>query len=135
MSVIRRLGPFGLLPGKRILLVEDDAMVAMLLEEALAEAGASILGPVGTVEAALGLITVAEAQGGIAAAVLDLDLNGFSALPVADRLAALRVPILFATGYGEGCQRGHHAAVPLLLKPFQPAVLVGVLGALVGVQP
>lgn len=44
--------------------------------------------------------------------------------PVADRLAALGVPFVFATGYGEGCDRGLHVAAPLLAKPFDPAALI-----------
>ena len=49
---------------------------------------------------------------------------------MADRLAALGVPFLFATGYGEGCDTGGHAAAPVLHKPFDPEQLVAAVEAL-----
>ena len=48
-------------------------------------------------------------------------------MPVADRLTALGVPFLFATGYGDGCDRGRHAAAPTLAKPFDPESLIALV--------
>ena len=70
------------------------------------------------------------ADGGISAAVLDINLDGQRVEPVADRLAALGVPFLFATGYGEGCDTGGHGAAPILDKPFAPERLVAAVEAL-----
>jgi CheY-like chemotaxis protein len=107
------------LEGKRILVVEDEVLVSMLLEDELRDAGATVLGPAPSVGDALRLAEAAAADGGLSAAVLDINLEGQRVWPVADRLAALGVPFLFATGYGEGCDTGGHAA-PVLHKPFDP---------------
>ena len=114
----------GKLSGERVLVVEDEALVAMLLEDELRDAGATVLGPAACVDAAMRLIDGAAAEGGLSAAVLDIDLQGTSVTPVADRLAALGVPFLFVTGYGEGRDTGGHAAAPVLPKPFDPEWLV-----------
>jgi CheY-like chemotaxis protein len=114
---------------KRILVVEDEALIAMLAEDELLEAGARVVGPAATVGEALRLIEGAAADGGLSAAVLDIKLAGDAVRPVADRLAALGVPFLFATGYGEGCDTGGHAA-PVLHKPFDPHQLVVTVEAL-----
>ena len=116
--------PRPMLRDKRILVVEDEALVAMLVEDELLEAGAKVVGPAASVDEALRLIETAAAEGGLSAAVLDIDLAGEAARPVADRLAALGVPFLFATGYGVGCDTGGHAAAPVLHKPFDPHGLV-----------
>ncbi|SDC73934.1 response regulator [Belnapia rosea] len=112
------------LTGKRVLVVEDEALVSMLIEDQLLDAGASVVGPVGSVDDALRLIEQTTFDGGLNAAVLDINLNGMPVSPVADRLAALGVPFLFATGYGEDGERGVYAAAPVLEKPFDPDALV-----------
>jgi DNA-binding response OmpR family regulator len=117
------------LRGKRVLIVEDEALVAMLVEDSLLEAGAEVMGPAASVGEALLLIEGAASDGGLNAAVLDINLAGEAVSPVADRLAAMGVPFLFATGYGEGCDTGGHAA-PLLQKPFEPRTLVTTVEAL-----
>jgi DNA-binding response OmpR family regulator len=114
----------GKLSGKRVLVVEDEALVAMLLEDELRDAGAEIVGPAASLGHALRLIDRAAADGGLSAAVLDIDLQGTAVTPVADRLAALGVPFVFVTGYGEGRDTGGHAAAPVLPKPFDPEWLV-----------
>jgi CheY-like chemotaxis protein len=112
------------LQGKRILVVEDEAIVAMLLEDVLLDAGARIVGPAVSIGDALELIETVMADGGLSAAVLDIDLDGKVVTPVADRLAALGVPFLFATGYGESCDTAGHRASPVLHKPFIPHELI-----------
>ena len=94
------------LAGKHVLLVEDKPLVPLQAEDELRDAGATVLGPAVSVGQALRLIGMAVADGGISAAVLDINLDGRHVRPVADRLAALGVPFLFATGYGEGCDTG-----------------------------
>jgi DNA-binding response OmpR family regulator len=115
---------------RRILVVEDEAMIAMMLEDDLVEAGATVLGPVATVAAAIRLIEEAIADGGLHAAVLDLNLGGERAKPVADRLASRGVPFLFATGYGVGCDTGGHDSKPMLHKPFSAEQIVSIVGDL-----
>src|SRR4051794_41934647 len=108
------------LRGRRVLVVEDEALIAMGMEEGLAEAGAEVVGPACSVDEALNLIERAACDGGLSAAVLDINLEGVAVAPVADRLAVLGVPFVFATGYGKGCHKGLHKAAPVLAKPFDP---------------
>jgi CheY-like chemotaxis protein len=112
-----------MLRDKRVLVVEDEALVALLIEDGLLDQEAKVVGPASSVEQALRLIDGVMAEGGLSAAVLDVNLNGEAVLPVADRLAALGVPFLFATGYGECCNTGGHVA-PILSKPFDPSMLI-----------
>jgi DNA-binding response OmpR family regulator len=112
---------------RRILVVEDEALVAMLVEDALLEAGFAVVGPAATVREALALLDEGKPQ----AVVLDLNLAGETSTPVADELAARGVPYVIATGYGAaGLPPGHHDA-PVLAKPYDPGDLVAVLRRLV----
>jgi DNA-binding response OmpR family regulator len=114
----------------RVLVVEDEALIAMLVEDALLEAGAKVL-VAASVADALRLVDMAAGDGGLSAAVLDINLGGEVVMPVADALASLGVPFLFTTGYGEGCDRGQHAAAPMLEKPFGPQDLIAAMGTIV----
>ncbi|MBL6080480.1 response regulator [Belnapia sp. T18] len=118
------------LTGKRVLVVEDEALVSMLVEDTLLDKGAKIVGPAATVYDALRLIDEAQVDGAVDAAVLDLNLGGEIAIPVADKLCASGIPFLIATGYGENCDTGGHMAAPVLPKPFDPDVLVTAVTAL-----
>jgi len=117
---------------KRILIVEDEAVVAMLVEDGLLNAGAKVVGPAASVGEALQLIDGVAAGGGLNAAVLEIKLNGETVRPVADRLTAIGVPFLFATGYGKDCNTGGHTA-PMLQKPFGPEMLITAIEALASV--
>ena len=112
------------LQGRRVLVVEDEALVAMMMEDGLLDAGAEIVGPACSVSEALGIIERTVFDGGLSVAVLDINLEGAAVFPVADCLAAHGVPFVFCTGYGEGCDRGTHVAAPVLAKPFGPDALV-----------
>lgn len=116
------------LQGRLILVVEDEALVAMLLEDALADAGCRILGPAPSVEQALALLKHDRPD----AAVIDLNLGGETSAPIADVLAALGIPFLVATGYGaEGLPPGHESAM-VLTKPYDPTELIESLSILCG---
>jgi hypothetical protein len=87
----------------------------MLVEDELLGAGAEVVGPAGSVSDALQLVGVAASEGGLSAAVLDINLEGEAVKPVADILAALGVPFLFATGCDDGhCNTGGHGAALVL---------------------
>ncbi|SDD21667.1 Response regulator receiver domain-containing protein [Belnapia rosea] len=118
------------LTGKRVLVVEDEALVSMLIEDELRDAGAEVVGPAISVDDALRLVETAATAGGISAAVLDINLDGQHVAPVADQLAALNVPFLFATGYGANYDVGGHGAVPVVQKPFDLEQLVATVEAL-----
>ena len=112
-----------LLQGCRILLVEDEPLVAMLLEDVLQDAGAIIMGPAATVSEALVLAAGARPD----AAVLDLNLAGETCLAVADVLADAGVPFLVATGYGGDAPLARHTGVQVLQKPYEPNALIEAL--------
>ena len=130
MGMRNSLDRQSMLGGKRILVAEDEAIVAMLVEDELLEAGAEVVGPAGSVNEALQLIGAAARKGGLSAAVLDIDLAGATVEPVADRLAGLGVPFLFATGYGAGRVAGGSPDAAVLYKPFGQRALIDAVEAL-----
>jgi CheY-like chemotaxis protein len=100
------------LAGKRVLIVEDEHIIAIDLAHELAAAGAKIIGPVATVGAALDLIASTDPDG----VILDLDLRGKIAFPIADALANRHIPFIFSTGYD--CEiPARHTNVPRVTKP------------------
>ncbi len=108
---------------KRILVVEDEALVAMLVEDALADAGYDVLGPATTVSEALALLGRERPD----AVVLDLNLAGESSTPVADTLAQRGIPYVIATGYGASALPPGHERAAVLAKPYDPTELAAVL--------
>lgn len=119
------------LQGLRVLVVEDVALLAWRVCEVLADAGAKVVGPVPDVPGALALLDMSVVD----AAVLDMNLDGETADPIADRLVTQGVPFLFLTGYAWGDMEGRHAARPALDKPVRPAALVRALADLAAGQP
>jgi CheY-like chemotaxis protein len=101
------------LNGLRILLVEDEALVAVMVEDMLADLGARVVGPASTVAQGLAL-AAAEA---LDAAVLDVNVRGEPITPLADVLRRSGVPMVFATGYGEAPD-GQHQDTLVLEKPY-----------------
>jgi PAS domain S-box-containing protein len=124
----------GRLTGRRVLLVEDELLVAMEMEEALRDLGCEVLGPAATVEEALRL---AQSEAGrIDAAVLDINLAGRPSFPVADLLAGRGVPVVFATGYGDLPDGRSAGATNLLLrKPLGRGELEGALSRMLTTVP
>lgn len=102
-----------LLAGKRVLVVEDEALVAAMTADMLRDLGAEVIGPAPTVAAGLERI----AAGGIDLAVLDVNIRGARITPVAEALRAAAIPFVFATGYGEGAAALGFDA-PILDKPY-----------------
>jgi hypothetical protein len=118
--------PAAALAGRRVLVIEDEPLVALELESELAEAGAIVLGPVGTLEAAARLI---EAEA-IDAALLDANLGGRPVDALAAALAARGVPFAFASGYGPSGLPAGVRDRPLLGKPFGAAALLALVAGL-----
>lgn len=114
------------LAGVRVLLVEDEAMVALLIQDVLEELGCITVGPAARVSAALALMDTRAVD----LAVLDVNLGGEKVFPVADRLAERGVPFLFSTGYGVAGLERRHQGRPVLPKPFDPDQLGPALLAL-----
>ena len=100
-----------------MLVVEDEAFIAMMLEDMLNDLGYDVLGPVATCAQALAVL---RKQGPPDAAILDINLGGESVYPVAEVLRERRVPFLFSTGYGEGAVPDRFNEVERLNKPFEP---------------
>lgn len=114
--------------GRRILVLEDQMLIAMDAVEVLLEAGAAFADSAATVEEGLAFLDRAPPN----AAVLDVDLgNGMTSLPVADALQARGIPFIFATGYGEATAAPiRFRAVPVIAKPYTPEVLTAAVAAL-----
>jgi len=105
--------------GRRILIVEDELLIGMLLEDMLVELGYQVAGSASRVEDALKLASETELD----AAILDVNLHGKEIYPVADVLAGRKIPFLFATGYGERSLPSAFRQRPTLQKPFQQETL------------
>lgn len=104
------------LGGRRIFLVEDEALVLMLLEDILTDLGCTIVGPAERLADALAV--AADPSAAIDAAVLDVNIRGEAVFPVAEALAARGVPFAFATGYGAAGLPEAWRDRPVLPKPF-----------------
>ncbi len=115
------------LSGRRILLVEDETLVSMVIEEALRDLGCAIVGPVGTRDQALALAKAEPLDG----ALLDVNLAGEPVYPVADALFSRGIPFAFVTGSGQGGIAARYATMPTLVKPFQLSTVERVLGQIV----
>ncbi|MCQ8186005.1 response regulator [Parvularcula maris] len=112
------------LRGLRVLIVEDEAFVAMALEEGFEKAGAEVVGPAATLAEAT---EYAEAEK-IDAAVLDIDLAGLDVFPAADILRRRGVPFVFQTGHGQRRElAADYPEVKVCKKPVSPKALVEVV--------
>ena len=98
-----------------MVVVEDETMVAILLEDMLAELGCEVLWTAHRVNKALDLVSGSTPD----AAVLDVNIAGDEVYPVADALAARGVPIVFTTGYGARGLADSWRDRPIVQKPFQ----------------
>jgi len=101
---------------RRVLLVEDEMLVAWLIEDMLADLGCAVIGPASSVNQAL--------------AMIDLNLDGQMSYPVADVLAAHGVPFVISTGYDKDTLPDDYRARPVLQKPMQRSELSDALAKL-----
>lgn len=100
----------------RILIVEDEMLVAMLIEDTISDLGHQIVGPAMRLETAL---EIADGED-FDFAILDINLAGKQSFPVADRLTARGIPFMFASGYGAAGLIEPYQEAPVLQKPFSP---------------
>lgn len=109
---------------KRILLVDDEALVALAAEDILISEGYDVVGPADRLESALRLANCEALDG----AVLDINLAGDYVWPVADVLSARGVPFVLLTGFGKGLDLPPSCRlIPLLTKPVRPPELAAAL--------
>jgi CheY-like chemotaxis protein len=115
------------LDGLRVLVVEDEMMVSMLIEDMLGDLGCKVIGPASRLDEAMELANAVELD----CAVLDVNLGGQPIFPLADLLRERGAPFAFATGYGDAGLRDVDKGSPVLQKPFREGDLARVLGELV----
>ena len=117
-----------LLAGRRVLVVEDEPIIAMALEDMLVDLGCEVVGPAATLAQAQALAESAA----IDAAMLDININSGRSYVIADELRRRAIPFAFATGYGEeGIENGGGDA-PVLQKPYRQGQVEEVLRRLLG---
>lgn len=109
------------LVGRRVLVVEDEGIVALDMESLLQDHGCTVIGPAATIRRALDLIASEDPD----LAVLDLNLKGESALPIASALNERDIPFVVVSGYGRMLS-GHPDLkdAPLLDKPVNHQALI-----------
>jgi PAS domain S-box-containing protein len=105
--------------GRRVLLVEDEALVAMMIQDFLTESGHSVIGPISRASEAL----QAAKEGDFDTAILDINLGDGMVYPVADILSARGVPFIFVTGYEADTVDDRFSDVPVLQKPIERQML------------
>lgn len=118
------------LNGRRVLIVEDESLVAMLLETILEDMGCTPVGPASSVDEGLAMATDAP---DLDAALLDVNVAGRQVFPVAAALKARGVPFVFSTGYGEGGLPEEWRGQATVQKPFTEAAIRQALMAAMGV--
>ncbi|KAA0695855.1 response regulator [Halopseudomonas laoshanensis] len=100
--------------GRRVLVVEDEMTIALMIEEMLLDLGAQVIGPESRLDAALRL----AAEATLDAAILDVNIRGGNSYPVADILAERGIPFVFCSGYNDWALEERHRDRPRLNKPY-----------------
>lgn len=117
----------GSLSGRSVLVVEDEFFQAKDLAQALANAGARLVGPFPSLKTA---VEALEDEPSVDVAVLDINLRGRAVYEVADLLAERGIPFLFATGYDVDLVPAKHQGRPFLTKPFRIESLLAAVASL-----
>jgi DNA-binding response OmpR family regulator len=110
---------------RRVLIVEDEMLIALMLQDMLEDEGMVVEGVATSLAAGLALARTADAE----IAILDINLNGEEAYPVADVLRSRGIACIFSTGYGAGNLKDGYDTVPQLIKPYQQDMLRTVIEA------
>jgi len=100
---------------KAFFLVEDEALIRMMLTDMIEELGHRVVAEAGTVDKAMML----AGSSAFDVAILDINLDGINIAPVADIISMRKIPFLFASGYGSDGIPPAFSARPVLRKPFQ----------------
>jgi DNA-binding NtrC family response regulator len=114
----------GNLGGARVLVVEDEMLVSILIEDALLERNCVIIGPYDRVPAALEAARMLTLD----AAILDVNVAGTKVYPVAEMLSSRGIPFLLVSGYGPGAVPPDRPHWKVCSKPFKPDQLIAMLG-------
>ena len=122
----KAVDPVGALASLRVLVIEDEPLVALDLIAILEEAGAEIVGTAATAEAAIEAVRTLRPD----AALLDGNLQGSSVEAVAETLTSHELPFVFVTGYGREHLPDGFRHVPVISKPFEPSHLIGTVAAI-----
>ena len=117
---------YEVLTGKRVLIVEDEALIAMVSAEYVSEVGCEVIGPAATISAALRLVEEER----IDAAMLDANLSGHRVTEVAEALSKKGIPFAFVTGYGREALPAAFNKAIAVEKPFSQAQLLDALAKL-----
>lgn len=107
------------LNGRRVLVVEDEILISMMLQDTLLGLGLDVVGPVNSMASAVATVNGEPLDG----AILDLNLGGNLIYPLADMLIERDIPFVFLTGYDRSKVAPRYASVPVLQKPVAPEVL------------
>lgn len=103
------------LNGVRVLVLEDETLVSMMIEDMLDDLGCRVVGPFARLDDALGAVRDGK---GIDLALLDVNVGGTRSFPLAEALQAADVPFVFTTGYDDAGMPGEWRERPSLRKPF-----------------
>ena len=103
------------MPNARLMIVEDEYLIRLLLEDMVAELGCEV----GAVAANLAEGKAAAEKAEVDLAILDVNIDGEQVFPVADILKGRGIPFIFITGYGIRGLPEHYRQTPTLQKPFQ----------------
>lgn len=121
--------PFDL-TGRRVLVIEDESLITMLLEDALDSMGCELVGAAARYQDAMDKATTLSFD----VAILDVNLNGEKTFPIAEALIERGVPFIFSTGYGAGSLPEALQKRPILHKPFQLRDLERALHSAIGAK-
>lgn len=109
--------------GKRLLIVEDEFVIALDLQHLLEAAGHEVVGLAANIPDALAMIESMTIDG----AVLDINLRGERVTEVADLLARKEIPFVFVSGYGSAGRPPGHERIPVLAKPYSESELLSMI--------
>lgn len=119
------------LEGRKILIVEDEAPIALNLASAVSQAGGVVVGPTASVAASFALMAEHTLDG----ALLDIRLRGETSFPLADVLAVLNIPFVFVSGLSSALMPYTHRDRPLFDKPYDPRDVIDTLARLISPAP
>lgn len=112
---------------RSVLIVEDEAIIAMMLEEYLSALGHQVRGVASSLAEAAALIDALDGEGAVDLAILDCHLGGEEVWPVADRLLAADITVILSSGGSISTLPERFSACPMLQKPYTMAALTEIL--------